>query len=333
MPRNINLKVISNTVVVYMLLAFVWWALLLHKKNSDAFSAKTELLQRVLLERGAIAQEKDIYSNPEFLSLKSKYDHQETMIYGEGLVFILSLFFGIYMINQGHRSKVESEKQTRNFLLSITHELKSPLTSIRLALETIQKRELDKDNRTKLCANGIDESDRLINLVNDLLLAARVESSYQPLLENIDIQEKISLAVQNYRQKFPEASISWEPQSTPVYIKADNTGIRSLIDNLIDNALKYSFGNQKISISLSEKDGKVFVKFADNGIGISDEDKRKIFDKFYRVGNEDTRKTKGTGLGLFIVSEIVKIHHGKINVTDNHPQGTIFEIILPLCAE
>ena len=330
MIRNINLKVISNTVVIYMLLAFVWWAMLLYKKNKDAFSAKTELLQGVLLQNGTINQAADVYSNPQYLALKSKYDHQEIMIFGEGLVFILSLFFGIYMINNGHRSKVESEKQTRNFLLSITHELKSPLTSIKLALETIQKRELDKDKRTRLCANGLEESDRLINLVNDLLLAARVESSYQPLLESIDIQEKITAAVHNYRQKFPEATIAWEPLSHPVLIKADNNAIRSLIDNLIDNALKYSFGKQKISISLSEKDGKVSVKFADNGIGISDEDKRKIFEKFYRVGNEDTRKTKGTGLGLFIVSEIVKIHHGKIAVTDNQPQGTVFEITLPL---
>lgn len=330
MFRNINLKVISNTVVIYMLFAFVWWAMLLHIKNNDAFVAKKELLQRVMLENGVISQQDEMYSRPEFHALQSKYDHQEQMIYGEGLVFILSLFFGIYMINQGHKSKVESEKQTRNFLLSITHELKSPLTSIRLALETIQKRELDRENRTKLCVNGIDESDRLINLVNDLLLAARVESSYQPLLEKIDIQEKITSAVQNYRQKFPDATITWEPIGFPIYIMADNTGMRSVIDNLIDNALKYSFKDQNINIGILVREDKVSIKIADHGIGISDENKRKIFEKFYRIGNEDTRTTKGTGLGLYIVNEIIRIHHGKIAVTDNSPQGTVFEITLPL---
>jgi signal transduction histidine kinase len=312
-----------------MLLAFVWWAMLLHIKNNDAFLAKKELLQRVFIDNGSISQPQDLYFRPEFLSLKNKYDHQEMMIYGEGLVFVFSLFFGIYMINLGYKSKVDSEKQTRNFLLSITHELKSPLTSIRLALETIQKRDLDNEKKIKLCSNGIEESDRLINLVNDLLLAARVESSYKPLLEKIDIQEKISLSVQSCKQRCPDAVIEWEPNSRPIFIMADDMGIRSAIDNLIDNALKYSFQSKYLKISIAENDDKVIIRFADHGIGISDEFKRKIFDKFYRVGSEDTRKTKGTGLGLFIVSEIVRIHHGKINVSNNLPKGSIFEITLP----
>ncbi|MFZ4544937.1 MAG: sensor histidine kinase [Saprospiraceae bacterium] len=329
MLKNINLKIISNTVVIYMLLAFMWWALLLHRKNNDAFAAKAELMSIKLKAEGIVTTTEQLLAQPQYLLLKSKYDHQEAMIYGEGLVFILSLLFGIYMINLGHKSKVDGEMQTRNFLLSITHELKSPLTSIRLAMETIQKRDLDRENTIKLCNNGIQESDRLINLVNDLLLAAKVESSYQPLWERLDIQEKIDFAVQNYRHKYPEANIEWHPQKNSVFLKADKSGIQSVIDNLIDNALKYSFEDKHIKISLEDNETKVKFKIADNGIGISEENKRKIFEKFYRVGNEDTRRTKGTGLGLYIVNEIIKLHKGKITVSDNQPSGTVFTISLP----
>jgi signal transduction histidine kinase len=329
MLKKLNLRTLTNIVVFYMLVAFSWWTVLLYIKNRDAFHAKAELMGIGMAAQGIIQTQADLEAQPSYIELKSKYKHQEWMIYGEAAVFVVSLIFGIYMINRGHNIQVSSEQQTRNFLLSITHELKSPLASMRLALETIEKRDLSRDMNIKLSKNAIKESDRLISLVNDLLLAAKVEGVYSPLFEAVDIQRIMTDEVTNYRQKYPDAIIEFIRPDDPLILHADRTGIASVVDNLIENALKYSFENQHIHVMLAEKDGKVFISIADNGIGIAEVDKKKIFDKFYRVGNEDTRRTKGTGLGLYIVHEIVKIHKGKITVTDNAPTGTVFKIILP----
>jgi signal transduction histidine kinase len=329
MFKNLNLRVLSNIVIGYMIIAFAWWSVLLHIKNSDAFEAKAELMAMGMAAQGIIQQKEQLLEHPKYKELEAKYQHQEWMIYGEATVFILSLIYGIYMINRGHSTQVSSEQQTRNFLLSITHELKSPLASMRLALETIEKRDLPREMVMKLSKNSIKESDRLINLVNDLLLAAKVEGNYQPLLEEIDIQQIIAEAVTNYRHKYPEANIEFYAPDKPVFLQADRQGITSVIDNLIENALKYSFEHQHVVIMLSSKEHKVMLTIADEGIGIGEAEKKRIFDKFYRVGNEDTRRTKGTGLGLYIVNEIIKFHKGKISVADNVPNGTVFKILLP----
>lgn len=329
MFKKLNLRLLSNAVVVYMLLAFIWWSVLLHSKNTDAFRAKAELMAIGMAAQGIIKTPSELHKQTQYLELKNKYDHQEMMIYGEALVFVLSLIFGIWMINRGYNTQVSGEQQTRNFLLSITHELKSPLASMRLALETIQKRELPRDTLERLCANGVKESDRLNSLVNDLLLAAKVDGGYAPHLEDIDLQHVMSQEVLNYRHKFPQACIDFVAPEKPVILQGDRLGLESVVDNLIENALKYSFESPQIHVMLAEKDNKIYMSFADNGIGVSEGDKKRIFDKFYRVGNEDTRKTKGTGLGLYIVHELVKLHKGKITVSDNTPRGTVFKIILP----
>ena len=110
----------------------------------------------------------------------------------------------------------------------------------------------------------------------------------------------------------------------------DAIGFTSVITNLIENAIKYSEPDTEVRIKLHSDNSNVFLEVADNGSGIPENEKGKVFDKFYRVGNEDTRKTKGTGLGLYIVQHIVKMHNGKIEVRNNHPSGTVFEIRLPV---
>ncbi|MCY7409311.1 MAG: sensor histidine kinase [Chitinophagales bacterium] len=102
-----------------------------------------------------------------------------------------------------------------------------------------------------------------------------------------------------------------------------------MITNLIENAIKYSTDQSKIRIDLKEVNEKVVLKIADDGLGIPDSEKKKVFQKFYRIGQEETRKTKGTGLGLFIVEKIMALHKGNVSVSDNLPRGSIFEVTLP----
>ena len=111
-------------------------------------------------------------------------------------------------------------------------------------------------------------------------------------------------------------------------MKLDRASVNLLYNNLVDNAVKYSEEIPNIDIELDASDKEAILIFKDQGVGISNTDKKRVLDKFYRVGSEETRKTKGTGLGLFIVDQIVKAHHGEVQILDNKPKGTIFRIEL-----
>lgn len=311
-----------------MLIAFAWWSVLLYSKNKDAYYAKVELLKMGMSAEGIFHSNEHFLHSKDYLELTKKYKRQEWMIFGEASVFIVSLVIGIWLINRGYNKEIEIAHQRRNFLLSITHELKSPIASIRLVLETFLKRNLKPEQIQRFGKNAIKDSERLNELVNNLLFAAKLETAYQPQLESIHLDELVNDLVNSMSEKFPTVIFSKNIQNDVSTMEGDQNGMVSIITNLIENAVKYNFTDQpKINIDLEEKNGKITLEISDNGIGISDKEKKRIFERFYRVGNEDTRTTKGTGLGLYIVSQIVKAHHGKVTVADNHPKGTVFKIV------
>ncbi|MEO1515752.1 MAG: ATP-binding protein [Bacteroidota bacterium] len=329
--QNRRLRILSYVVIAYMLVAFLWWSVLLYTKNQDAFLAKAEYWKIMLIAREEVQDAASFQQTELYKNLHSKYKQQEWMIFGEAAVFVISLVIGVYLINRAYSKEMNAAQQRRNFLLSITHELKSPIASIRLILETFLKRNLSEQQLNKFSQNALTEADRLHTLVNDLLLAARMEVAYQPNLEQFKLDRFLEEIVQKLNTKYPKVEFNLRiPQSLPS-IEADRLGMTSVALNLLENAVKYSPNQAKIDIHLFEESGKVYWEVADSGSGIPDEEKKKVFDRFYRVGNEDTRKTKGTGLGLYIVKQIVQAHKGMITILDNKPQGTIFKISLP-CA-
>ncbi len=312
-----------------MLLAFSWWTVLLHTKNRDAFLAKNELLKLSLIAKNEIKNEEDFLKNSFHIELRDAYKRQEWMILGEASVFVLSLLIGIVFINRGYHKEILAAKQSRNFLLSITHELKSPIASIRLGFETLQRKKLSEEQSHVLLKNGINDTDRLNNLVSDLLLSARLESTYQLNTELFSLEILIDECVQFLKQKFPSALIKVNLKHEIPEILADYSAIRSVIINLLENAVKYCDGVPEINIGLTSNNERCNLEISDTGIGIDQSERKKIFEKFYRVGNEDQRKTKGTGLGLYIVDQIVRAHNGSITVSSNQPKGTIFNVFLP----
>ena len=327
---NLKLRLLSYLVIFYMLIAFAWWWVLLYSKNKDAYYAKVELLKMGMVAEGIFHSNEHFLHTKDYLELTKKYQRQEWMIFGEASVFIISLVIGIWLINRGYNKEIEIAHQRRNFLLSITHELKSPIASIRLVLETFLKRKLKPEQIERFGKNAIKDSERLNELVNNLLFAAKLETAYQPHLEPIHLDELTNDLVDSLSEKFPMVTFSKKIHNEIPSFEGDQNGMVSVVTNLIENAVKYNFTEQpKIEVNLKEENGKIILEISDNGIGISDKEKKKIFERFYRVGNEDTRTTKGTGLGLYIVSQIVKAHHGKITVANNHPKGTIFKIVFP----
>jgi signal transduction histidine kinase len=253
------------------------------------------------------------------------------MILGEGSVFLIILLVGIYFFQRIIKKESEVHQQQQNFLLSVTHELKSPLAAIKLVLQTLVKRDLTKDKRDQLIGNSIEDVGRLDDLVENMLLATRIENnSYSYPKELFDFSELVksifdraiitSENTRNFQQQIEEN----------ISIMGDRFALGSLINNILENAIKYSPAGAAIQVQLYQQSNKIFFIVADQGVGIADSERQKIFQKFYRSGNELTRQNKGTGLGLFIVEQVAKNHQAKVLVSNNQPKGTIFEIIFNL---
>ncbi|MFK8103363.1 MAG: sensor histidine kinase [Saprospiraceae bacterium] len=328
--QNLRLRVLSYLIIAYMLLAFAWWAILLFTKNKDAFYAKAELLKIGMIAEQLIDSEDAFLRSAPYQELRGEYKRQEWMIFGEAAVFVISLVIGVWLINRGYNKEINSAEQRRNFLLSITHELKSPIASIQLVLETIIKRQLPKVQVDQLSTNALKDNERLNTLVNNLLLAAKVENAYHPVFEDIDFKALIEEISTKLKSKYPKVNFEIQTESDIPIVHGDRMGLTSVVLNLMENGIKYSTENPSIGVKLFQRKEKIHLEVADQGVGIADKEKKKIFEKFYRVGNEDIRRTKGTGLGLYIVNEIVKAHLGKITVKDNRPSGSIFSITLPI---
>jgi len=252
------------------------------------------------------------------------------MIMGEGSVFILVFLLGAYNLHTSINKERRLQEQKRNFLLSVTHELKSPLASIKLYMETIQKRKLDHSQIIDFTGKCLLDVDRLNDMVENMLLASKIENrSYTFPKEQFNLSILVDSVVNrlqinkcDFSQQLINAEI--EPK---VEITGDKFALTSVVTNLIENAVKYSQPCAEVNVKLFRKDGQVYLMVADQGIGIADNEKNRIFDKFYRVGSEDTRNTKGTGLGLYIVKQVLDKHEASIRVKDNIPEGSVFEVV------
>lgn len=307
--------------VAYVLIQFAWWSYLLIEQNHEIY----ELKKRINLFE---------YSDPQLITekgnvLEKKLHSRWMMIVGEGMVFLVLLIIAFIIVRNTFRKETELAERQKNFLLSVTHELKSPIASVKLALETVQNRDLEKEKQKEIIANAISDTDRLNTLVENILLASRIEgTAFELHKENVNLSEYVEEGMKQTIQTFnPKQKISLDIQPN-VHYNIDKTIFPSILLNLFENAVKYSPSSSTIKITLKEQGSGVILSVADEGAGISGDEKEKIFLKFYRVGNEETRKTKGTGLGLYIVKYLVQKHGGKILVKDNVPKGSIFEIIL-----
>lgn len=323
---GIRLRHISSFIIGYMTLAFGWWAVHLWTVNDALFAAEyrqLELTQKVA-QRGV--NQTRLEAGAEYKAIAERRDKRRRMVLAEGVFFTLCLAAGLWMINRSAQKEVQLARQRRNFLLSITHELKSPISSIRLILETLHKRALEREQQQKLAHNALRDAARLQALVEDLLLAARLDSEWAPHREPVDLEKVTRESVESLRVRFPDARFEVESAPNLPHVLADKSGITSVIHNLLENAVKYSPCGSPVSVALRHSGGKHRIEIRDQGRGIPPEERERIFEKFYRMGNEETRESTGTGLGLYIVRQIVNGHGGRISITDNRPQGAIFNI-------
>ncbi len=311
-----RIRLISYIIMAYMLLALMWWTYLLYNKNEDVYKYQIEYIQAV-------------GGNQDQAEITAKYSRQRYMIIGEGIVLALSLITGLWLINRAAHREIAVAEMKNNFLVSVTHELKSPLASIKLVLETLlHKSKLTSDQRKKVSQNALNDTHRLESMVNKLLLTAKIEQDYLYNFEPVQLKYFLSYIIHNYpiNQEIRNISLDCPPELS---VEIDQESMKSVVYNLIENALKYSKKDDSIRFVVEDEGKKFSLSCIDNGPGISPQEKAKVTNKFYRIGNEEFRKTEGSGLGLFIVNTIIHAHSGKLKIKDNHPSGAIFTITLP----
>jgi len=252
-----------------------------------------------------------------------------------GVVFFAIIITGLVLNTIFLIREIRRNEQHDAFLNAVTHELKTPIASIRLYLETLQRRDVKEEKRQEFYNIMLADSNRLLNTVEQVLKASRTrEKNHLLNISEINIAELLRDAVERIKTRYDLSAdaISFSSGDTGIKISGDADELQTVFVNLLDNAVKYSSGKEiKVSIRVKSLNEKfVVVSIKDSGIGISPADLKQIFKRFYRVPSPQTQKTKGTGLGLFIVRSIIKKHGGRITAeSKGDGTGTTFIIQLP----
>jgi signal transduction histidine kinase len=306
-------RIIYWLFLTYMVAAFIWWYVTLVKQN--ALIANVQY--GTILSNDPAIQQK-VHAIQDFQLRKNK------QYIGEGLTFLCLFLLGAIYVYRSLVKQIRYSNQQQNFMMAITHELKTPIAITQLNIETLLKRNLDPEQQKKMLSISLQETQRLDNLCTNILLASQLDmGEYQTNAQPIDLSFIVNSTVQSFKNRFPERDFELV-LTDDLIIKGESVLIQLLLNNLIDNAIKYTELGTPIQIELLQNGNQIKLAVKDQGVGVPSEDKEKIFEKFYRVGAEYTRSTKGTGLGLYLCKRIALFHHGKLEVAPNSPKGSIF---------
>lgn len=242
----------------------------------------------------------------------------------EGITFLVLIIIGAIYIYRLVRKQFILQQQQQNFVMAVTHELKTPIAVSRLNLETLQKHQLDENKKGKLLQITLQETLRLDTLINNILISSQLEGdSYKMIKEELNFSHLVSDAGHEFSSRYPDRQL--KPDIEPeIEMEGDAFLLKLFISNLLENANKYSPKEKPIILKLQQLNNNIELSVIDAGQGISDSEKEAVFKKFYRVGDEHTRKTQGTGLGLYLCRKIAKDHKGKIWVENNPSSGSNF---------
>lgn len=318
---NQHISVFIYILMGYTIIQFFWWTYLIFELNAEIIA-----LEKIIV---SVAQYSDVAQ--VILAkgdLEAVFFKKKMMIMGESGVFLVILLIGFYLIKSSHQKEMDLAKQEQNFMLAITHELNSPLAAIKLNIDTLRKRKLSLDKVEMVLERTAQESERLNHLINNILATSRMEKTgFELYPELVDLSQHIPKLISKYELLIPQTFQFKAEQN--ILANVDILSFELIIQNLIENASKYSENDSEIELSLSKSNKEIELAVADQGIGISDLEKSKVRNKFYRVGNEGTRRSKGTGLGLYLVASLVAEMKGKLTIIDNSPSGTIFKMVIP----
>lgn len=306
---------------IYIIAAIVFWVFTLQRLSGQLESTEIELLSIKSNTLSALEYQQQL---EEIASDKN----MRTLQYvGEGIVLFITILIAAYIVKSSINKNKKLTEMQNNFMMSITHELKSPIAGIKLNVQTLKRPQLDDEKKEALINRTLKETERLNDLCSNLLLATQLEGKRATHNKQVIDFSNLCLETVLDFQYRSNHYIKFEVEDD-LYIIGDRVLWKIALSNLIENAIKYSPHKTSIFIKAIPSDKDIIFTIADNGNGIEESEKSKIFNKFYRVGSENNRQTKGTGLGLYLTSEIIKLQNASISVYDNQPQGTVFEIKL-----
>ena len=250
-----------------------------------------------------------------------------------GCILFVAVSIGMSLIFRYLSLHLKLNNLYDTFIANVTHELKSPLASIQLHLETMNMRKVTREKQKEFFALMLKDSDRLKNLVNSILEISGLE--HKDLAYNCDIYPTETIVKNLLRESMDQLNLSDDRVEVvgkcPHECVVDKHALRIAFDNLLDNAQKYTMRPFNITVTLGYTKKNVTIRFQDDGIGIGPPDQKRIFKKFHRIYNRDIPNVKGTGLGLYWVREIIKYHGGKIEVSsEGRNRGASFTIHLPI---
>ncbi len=320
--------------LMYIVAALVWWFISLNRQNAVMRNFEISNLRSTI---DSVAT--PVLYRQQLQKITDEHRQNKSKYLGEGSIFFLVILVGAAFVYRSVRRQFYLQQQQQNFMMAITHELKTPISVAKLNLETLQKYNLEPGKQKKIIRTTLDETARLDFLTNNILISSQLEGhKYKSSKEELDLSTLLKDCIRDFRNRFPDR-ILHEDIEADADVKGDALLLQMMINNLLENALKYSARENPVTASLKKyrsgtsanrptgQAGSVELRVKDEGPGIPDDEKKKIFSKFYRIGNEATRKTQGTGLGLYLCRKIARDHNADILVTDNKPGGSNFTVI------
>jgi signal transduction histidine kinase len=258
-----------------------------------------------------------------------------------GIIFFVVIIIGLVLNTTFLVREIRRNEQHDAFINAVTHELKTPIASIRLYLETLKTREVDAEKRREFYDVMLADSDRLLNTVEQVLRAGQTGQRRRPLNSTtINFAEMVreSVELARTRYKLADGALQFDESSkggAQALVVGDEDELRAAVSNLIDNAIKYSAQEVSVRVEVASDDERhVVVRVRDKGVGIPRAQLKRIFNRFYRAPSLVMSRVKGTGLGLFIVRSVVRKHGGRVVAESAGPgQGSTFTIQLPRARE
>ena len=313
-----NLKLVSLiywVFLTYMIAAFIWWYVSLEKQNNEIAAIKFQSIQindPSLKAKTHAIQDFQLRKTKQFI--------------GEGLTILVLFLLGAIYVYRSLKKQLRYADQQQNFMMAVTHELKTPIAISHLNIETLLKRDLDSTQQLKLLEATLKETKRLDSLSTNILLTAQLDmGQYEANKQLVNVSELVRQNIKSFQERYPSRICNTMVEDA-MEIQGEPLLIQLLINNLIDNANKYAPVTDPIYIHLQSHQNMIQLIVKDQGPGIAAADKNKVFEKFFRVGAETTRTTKGSGLGLYLCKRITEFHNATIQLTTNTPTGSIFTV-------
>jgi signal transduction histidine kinase len=251
-----------------------------------------------------------------------------------GIVLLALIIAGVVINTTFLVREIRRNEQHDAFINAVTHELKTPIASIRLYVETLQTRSVDENKRKEFYKIILQDSDRLLGTIEQILRTGRIGSARAPVqISSIDLSDVVAETVERARvlHHLPAEAMEYTAPE-PVRIAADLDEVRAAVSNLLDNAIKYSGPSARVKVeTVTEKGRFAQVRVRDNGPGIPQAELKRVFKRFYRVSGPQSARVKGTGLGLYIVRSVARRHRGRAWAESAGPgQGSTFILQFPL---